>query len=73
MGSLTYENSCNCSQRHCGPHSVSGCAYDRSDRYGYGRDGYGYNRYNRNYGRNRDGWTATLTGTAIGIATSHTA
>ena len=36
---------------------LSGCAYDRYDRYGYGRDGYrdgsGYN-YGRNYDRNRN-------------------
>ena len=50
---------------------LSGCAYDRSDRYGYGCDGYGYSGYHRNCGRNHDGWTATLTGTASGIATSH--
>ena len=31
---------------------LSGCAYDRHDRYGHGRDGYGHNR---NYDRNRDG------------------
>lgn len=36
---------------------LSGCAYDRYDRYGYGRDGYrdgyGYNGTYRNYDRNR--------------------
>jgi hypothetical protein len=37
---------------------LSGCAYDRYDRYGYCRDGYrdgyGYNGYNRNSDRTRD-------------------